>query len=118
MNETKDSEMLQILKTKQKEIEMKKRKSYAELESVKKKKKNILFGFGHYYNNVKNKKKDCKGLYSCITCLKKKRKGRARHMSCLLFGQLPNCEKTSLPLRFTEHALLVTPRANMNESSP
>ena len=40
--ETKDSEMLQILKTKQKEIAMKKRKSYAELEPVKK--KNTLFG--------------------------------------------------------------------------
>ena len=50
---------------------MKKRKSYAELELVKKGKL-FLERFCHYYNNVKNKKKDCKDLYSCITCSQKK----------------------------------------------
>ena len=90
--------MLQILKTKQKEIAMKKRKSYPELEPVKKKRKLCLERFCHYYNNVKNKKKDCKDLYSCITCFKKKGKARARlHMSCLVFGQLPNWEKLFFP---------------------
>ena len=86
----------------------------------KKKRKLCLERFCHYYNNVKNKKKDCKDSYSCITCFQKKSKGRARlHMSCLVFGQLPHkLAKTFLPLRFTEHALLVTPRANVNESSP
>ena len=58
-SETKDSEMLQILKTNKKEIEMKKRKSYAR---TRKKKKLCLERFCHYYNNVKNKKKDCKDL--------------------------------------------------------
>ena len=38
---------------------MKKRKSYTELEPVK---KNCLERFCHYYNNIKNKKKDCKDL--------------------------------------------------------
>ena len=57
-------------------------------------------------------------LYN-IFSKKKKRKGRARLlMFCLVFGQLPELGKTFVPLRFTEHALLVTPRANMNESSP
>ena len=36
--------MLQILKTKQKEIAMKKRKSYAAVKPIKKKKRKTLFG--------------------------------------------------------------------------
>ena len=61
---------------KQKEIATKKRKSYAELEPVKKKQQKLCFErFCQYYNNVKNKKKDCKDLYSCITCFQKKSKG-------------------------------------------
>jgi len=43
-------------------IAMKKRKPYAELEPVKKKKTLCLERFCHYYNNVKNKKNDSKGL--------------------------------------------------------
>ena len=43
------------------EIAVKKRKSYAELKPVKKKKL-CLERFCHYYTNVKNKKKDCKDL--------------------------------------------------------
>ena len=39
---------------------MKKRKSYAELNLVKK--KLCLERFCHYYDNVKNKEKDCKDL--------------------------------------------------------
>ena len=58
-------------KQNKKEIAMKKRKSYAEVEPVKK--KNCLERFCHYYNNVKNKEKDCKDLYSCITCFQKKK---------------------------------------------
>ena len=47
-------------KLNKKEIAMKKRKSYAELEPVKK--KLCLERSCHYYTNVKNKKKDCKDL--------------------------------------------------------
>ena len=66
--------MLQILKTKKKEIAMKKRKSYAELEPAEKNKRKLcLERFCHYYNNVINKKKDCRDLYSCITCFQKKK---------------------------------------------
>ena len=51
-------------------------------------KKNCFERFCHYYNIVKYKKKDCKDLYSCITCFQKKSKGRSRlHMFCLVFGQ-------------------------------
>ena len=41
-SEPKDSEMLQILKRKKKEIAMKKRKSYAELKALKKKKSGVV----------------------------------------------------------------------------
>ena len=109
--------MLQILKTKRKEIAMKKRKSYAKLEPVKK--KLCLERFCHYYNNVKNKKKRLQRLVFLYHMFSKKSKGRSRsHMFRLVFGQLPHLSgKIFLPLRFTEQALLVTPRANMNESS-
>ena len=57
----------------------------------KKKRQLCLERFCHYYNNVKNKKRDCKDLYSCITCFQNKSKGRARlHIFCLVFGQLPH----------------------------
>ena len=70
---------------------MKKRKSYAELEPVKKKRILSLERFCHYHNNVKNKKKDCKGLYSCITSLKKKVKEGPDYMCpvwCLVDYQI------------------------------
>ena len=49
---------------------MKERKSYAELEPVKK--KLCLERFCNYYNNVRKEKKDSKDLDSCITCFQKK----------------------------------------------
>ena len=106
-------------KQNEKEIAMKKRKSYAELEPVKKK-KSVLRGFAIISLMLKTKRKTERliFLYNMFS-KKKKSKGRARLlMFCLVFGQLPELGKTFVPLRFTEHALLVTPRANMNESLP
>ena len=90
-SEPKDSEMLQILKTKQKkEIAMKKRKSYAELKPVKKK---LWRGFVIITLMLKTKRKTAK-TYNTVSHVfkkKKKSKGRARlHMFCLVFGQLPH----------------------------
>ena len=100
---------------------MKKRKSYGELEPVKEKRKLCLERFCHYYNNVKNKKKNCKDLYSCIMHVFKKKVKEGSDYICFVWCLVNyhiNWEKNFLPLRFTEHALVVTPRANMNEGSP
>ena len=71
--------MLQILKTKQKEIAMKKRKSYAEFEPVKKN-HSVWRGFVIITIMLKTKRKTEKTYKSCFTCFqkKKKSKGRAR----------------------------------------
>ena len=55
--EPKDSEMLQILKRKKKEIATKKRKSYAELEALKKK---LWSGFVIITLKLKTKRKTAK----------------------------------------------------------
>ena len=67
---------------------------------------------------LKTKRKTAK-TYSCITCFQqqKVKEGPDYICFCPVFGQLPQLGKTFVPLRFIEHALLVTPRANMNESS-
>ena len=83
--------MLQILKTKQKEITMKKRKSYAELEPVKKKENSVCKGFVIITIMLKTKRKTAKTYIPVSHVFKKKSKGRARlHLSCLVFGQLPH----------------------------
>lgn len=62
--------MLQILKTKQKA--MKKRKSYAEVEPVKKKKKLCFERFCRYYNKRETKRKTAKTYPPVSHLLKKK----------------------------------------------
>ena len=86
----------------------------------KKKENSVWRGFVIITIMLKTKRKTAKTHIPVSHVCKKKSKGRARlHMSCLVFGQLPHkLAKTFLPLRFTEHALLVTPRANVNDSSP
>ena len=65
--------MLQILKTKQKEIAMKKRKSYAEFEPVKKN-HSVWRGFVIITIMLKTKRKTEKTYKSCFTCFQKKKK--------------------------------------------
>ena len=96
-SEPKDSEMLQILKTKQKEIAMEKRKSYAELEPVKK--KLCLERFCHYYTNVKKKERLQRLLILYHMFSKKKVKEGLDYICsawCLVNYHI-NCEKLFFP---------------------
>ena len=81
--------MLQILKTKQKEIAMKTRRSYAELEPVKK--NSVWRGFVIITIMLKTKRKTAKTYIPVNHMLSKRSKGRSTsQMFCLLFGQLPH----------------------------
>jgi len=64
--------MLQILKTKQKEITMKKRKSYAELEPLKKKENSVWKGFVIITIMLKTKRKTAKTYIPVSHFFKKK----------------------------------------------
>ena len=70
--------MRQILKTKQKEIAMKKRKSYAELEPVKKKNNSVWRGFVIITIMLKTNKKTVKTYIPVSHVYKKKIEGRSR----------------------------------------
>ena len=99
---------------------MKKRKSYAELEPVKKKENSVWRGFVIIIIMIKTKRKTAKTYIPVSHVFKKKVKEGPDYIYpvwCLVNYHI-NWEKTFFPLRFTEHALLVTPLANMNESSP
>ena len=79
-NETKDSEMLQILKTKKREIAMKKRKSYGELEPVKKK-NSVWRGFVTITIILKTKRNTAKTYIPVSHAFKKKwRKGQITYV--------------------------------------
>ena len=79
--------MLQILKTKQKEIAMKTRKSYAELEPVKK--NSVWRGFVIIATMLKTKRKTAKTYIPVNHMFSKKSKGRSTlQLFCLLFGQI------------------------------
>ena len=72
---------------------MKKRRSYSEVEPVKKKENSVWRGFVNITIKKKQKqqKERLQNLYSCITSFQKKSKGSARlYMFCLVFGQLPH----------------------------
>ena len=71
---------------------MKKRKSYAEVEPVKKKKKEklCLERFCHYYNKKETKRKTPKTYIPASHLFKKKVKEGQDYMFCQVFGQLPN----------------------------
>ena len=70
---------------------MKTRKSYGELEPVKKTGNSVWRGFVTITIILKTKRKTAKTYIPVSHAYKKKSKGRARlHMFCLVFGQLPH----------------------------